>query len=101
MRKIILFIASSLDSYIARPSGYIDWLFTDQNYGYSEFFASSDTVLIGRKTYEQVLTFGEYPYKEKKTYIFTKDSSFRADTNAEFIATDVKKCRWFTSRISG
>lgn len=46
---------------------------------------------MGRKTYEQVLTFGEYPYKEKNTYIFTKNSSFRADNNAEFIATDVKK----------
>jgi dihydrofolate reductase len=45
---------------------------------------------MGRKTYEQVLTFGEYPYKEKKTYIFTKNSSFRANNNAEFIATDVK-----------
>lgn len=66
MRKVVLFIASSLDSYIARPSGDITWLFTDQDYGYSEFFATIDTVLMGRKTYEQVLTFGEYPYKAKK-----------------------------------
>lgn len=89
MRKVLLFITSSLDSYIARPSGDIDWLFTDQDYGYLEFFASIDTVLMGRKTYEQVLTFGEYPYKEK-SYIFTRNSDFRADNNAD-IATDVEK----------
>lgn len=45
---------------------------------------------MGRKTYEQVLTFGEYPYKEKKTYVFTK-TSFQADNNTEFVAKDVKK----------
>lgn len=44
MPKIILFIASSLDGYIARPQDDIDWLFTDQNYGYSDFLNS--TVLV-------------------------------------------------------
>jgi len=90
MRKVILFIASSLDSYIARPSGNVDWLFTDQDYGYSEFYAGIDTVVMGRKTYEQVLTFGEYPYKGKKSYVFTRHPSCQSDNNAEFIATDVK-----------
>ena len=56
MRKIRLFIASSLDGYIARTSGEVDWLFTDQDYGYSKFFAQVDTVLIGRRTYEQILS---------------------------------------------
>ena len=63
MRKIRLFIASSLDGYIARTSAEVDWLFTDSDYGYNEFFAQIDTVLMGSKTYHQVLTFGEYPYK--------------------------------------
>ena len=58
MRKIVLFIASSLDGYIARSNGEIDWLYTDQNYGYTKFLDSIDTVLMGRKTYEQVLTLG-------------------------------------------
>ncbi|MCK5660509.1 MAG: dihydrofolate reductase family protein, partial [Methanosarcinales archaeon] len=51
MRKVILFIASSLDGYIARTSGSVDWLFTDQDYGYTDFFATIDTVLMGRRTY--------------------------------------------------
>jgi dihydrofolate reductase len=91
MRKIVLFIASSLDGYIARTSGDIDWLFTDQDYGYSEFFASVDTVIMGRKTYEQVLTFGEYPYKGMKSYVFTKNPLFQADNNVELVTEDTKK----------
>ncbi|MBD2085962.1 dihydrofolate reductase family protein [Trichocoleus sp. ST-U3] len=91
MRKVILFIASSLDGYIARQSGDIDWLFTDQDYSYSEFFASVDTLLMGRKTYEQVLTFGEYPYKGVKSYVFTKNPLFPADSNAEVIREDIKE----------
>ena len=90
MRKVILFIAASLDGYIARQSGEIDWLFTDQDYGYSEFFASVDTLLMGRKTYEQVLTFGEYPYKGVKSYVFTRNPLFPADSNAEVITDDIK-----------
>lgn len=62
MRQVVLFIASSLDGYIATASGDVDWLFTDQDYGYIDFFALVDTVLMGRRTYEQILSFGEYPY---------------------------------------
>jgi len=49
MRKVILFIAGSLDGYISRVSGEIDWLFTDADYGYSDFYARTDTVLLGRR----------------------------------------------------
>lgn len=45
MIKIKLFIASSLDCYISREDGSIDWLFTDDDYGYFEFYNSIDTVL--------------------------------------------------------
>ncbi len=87
-RKIILYIATSLDSYIARENGEIDWLFTDQEYGYGAFLERIDTVLMGRKTYEQVLTFGEYPYKEQQTYVFTSTKS-GVDEYATFINKDV------------
>ncbi len=85
MRKVVLFIASSLDGYIARPNGDIDWLFTDQNYDYTKFLDSIDTVLMGRKTYEQVLKLGEYPYQEKKSYVFTKNLDFQATSDVEVV----------------
>jgi len=89
-RKIILYIASSLDGYIARENGEIDWLFdpSDTDYGYTELMNSIDTVLMGRKTYEQVLTFGEYPYLDKKSYVFTTQPR-ENDSNAEFITSNI------------
>ncbi len=89
MRKIRLFIASSLDGYIARTSGDVDWLFTDADYGYAEFFDSIDTVLMGGKTYRQILEFGEYPYKGKKGFVFSKTLQGKND-DVEFVGGDIK-----------
>lgn len=57
MRKIILNLAVSLDSYIEGPKGEYDWCFTDQDYGLHDFFSRVDTILYGRKSYE---LFGSY-----------------------------------------
>ncbi|MFL6502613.1 MAG: dihydrofolate reductase family protein [Nitrososphaera sp.] len=67
MRKIKLNIASSLDNFIASENDSIEWLFSDADYGYARFYDSIDTILVGRKTYEQSLTFDEYPYRGKKS----------------------------------
>ena len=64
MGDIILYIAASLDGYIARPDGSVDWLFSDDDYGYQTFFASIDTVLLGRKTYASGL--GQLSYRRRK-----------------------------------
>ena len=71
MHSVVLYIATSLDGFIARSDGRVDWLFTDEDYGYSAFFETIDTLIMGRKTYEQVLSFGEWPYSGKQTYVFT------------------------------
>lgn len=90
-----LYIACSLDGYIAREDGSIDWLTEYENnsetdYGYSEFYASIGTVLMGRKTYEQVLGFGDWSYAEKKAYVFTRQNEpLRREKNVEFISGDV------------
>ena len=56
-RKIVLYIATSLDSYIARDNGDIDWLSMvesrNEDYGYKDFLKSVDTVIMGRRTYDQ------------------------------------------------
>lgn len=85
MRKIILFIASSLDGYIARENGDIDWLPENGAFGYDDFIQSADTVIMGKKTYDQVLTFGDYPYKDKKLYVFTRNNEYSKDENIEFV----------------
>jgi len=88
MRKLVLYIATSLDGYIARPSGAFDWLFSDQDYGYTEFFAGVDTVLMGRKTYDQALAFGEYPYKGTRGVVFSRTPR-EPDANVTFISGDL------------
>ncbi|MBE9007381.1 dihydrofolate reductase [Fortiea sp. LEGE XX443] len=88
MRKISLFIASSLDGYIARKSGEIDWLFTDQDYGYTEFIAEVDTLIMGNKTYQQVLSFGEYPYNDQEVFVFSNTPQGKAENNAKFVSSD-------------
>ena len=85
MKKIILFIASSLDGYIARENGNIDWLPQNTTSGYDEFYKSIDTVIMGKKTYDQILTFGDYPYNDKKSYVFTRNSEHSKDENTEFV----------------
>jgi len=85
MRKIILFIASSLDGYIARGNGDVDWLPENTPSGYGDFIKSVDTVVMGKKTYDQVLTFGDYPYKDKKSYVFTRNNEYSKDEHTEFV----------------
>lgn len=75
MPKVILYIASSLDGYIARADGSVDWLSLVDNqetdYGYSEFYARVDAIAMGSRTYEQVLDFDDWPYPGKPTFVFT------------------------------
>src|SRR5438093_2485608 len=75
MKKVILFIASSLDGFIARRDGTIDWLFTGSDYGYAQFYDSIDTVLVGRKTFDQVLEFSKSPFENKKCFVFTRQTN--------------------------
>jgi len=89
MRKLILFIATSLDGYIAGPKGEIDWLFTDQDYGYSEFYATIDTVVMGRKTYDVSLSFGENPYPGTQAFVFSRTRDGERDDHAAFVSGDI------------
>ena len=90
MTKVLVYIASSLDGYIARENGGIDWLPETAESGYDAFYNSIDTVIMSKTTYDQVLIFGEYPYKDKKSFVFTKSSTQNKDENTEFVS-DVEK----------
>jgi dihydrofolate reductase len=88
MRPLVCFIATSLDGYIAGPAGEIDWLFTDQDYGYTSFYANVDTVVMGRKTYDLCLTFDEYPYPGIPNYVWTRTRR-GMDEHATFVSGDI------------
>lgn len=74
-----VFIATSLDGMIARTDGSIDWLEAVQrrlpageDCGYGEFFRRIDGLVMGRRTFEQVLTFSEWPYGATPIYVLSR-----------------------------
>jgi dihydrofolate reductase len=76
-RKVIAYIAMSVDGYIADREdniGFLDLVKEEgEDYGYSEFVKTIDTVIVGRRTYEKVLEMGfEYPHTDKQVYIVTR-----------------------------
>jgi dihydrofolate reductase len=72
MRKVILGVAVSLDSFIEGPNGEYDWCFTDQDYGLKEFIKRIDTIFVGRKTYEMSSEMeGGAGFPKFKEYIFS------------------------------
>ena len=70
-----IFIAISLDGFIARQDGAIDWLSLverpGEDYGFQAFFATVDTLVVGRKTYETALGFDAWPYIGKRCVVLT------------------------------
>lgn len=76
-RKVILYIASSLDGYIAKPNDDLSFLSIVQqdgeDYGYSDFVKSVDTVILGRKTYDWVMAkVPDFPHADKNSFIITR-----------------------------
>lgn len=96
MGKIIVYIAQSLDGYIARKDGDISWLSRFENqgedHGYTEFMRDVATLVVGSATYEQVLTFAGWPYGGKKTYVLTsKDLKKAPRADIEFYSGDLSR----------
>lgn len=89
MRKVKLFIATSLDSYIAGPNGEIDWLFTTGDFGYSAFMQTVDTTLMGNETYKLTASFGDFPYKSQTNCVFTRNPDAADAPYVKFISGDI------------
>jgi dihydrofolate reductase len=75
-RRVILYIAISLDGYIAKPGDDLSFLSIvekeGEDYGYGEFIRTVDTVIMGRKTYDWILAHVKtFPHKDKQTFIIT------------------------------
>ncbi|MDX5482509.1 MAG: dihydrofolate reductase family protein [Hymenobacteraceae bacterium] len=92
MRKTILYIAASLDGYIARTDGSTEWLhdkdytLEGEDFGYSSFLQGIDTTLMGHSTYKAVLGFDmPFPYPDKKNYVFSRSSGHRGTEHVQFV----------------
>jgi dihydrofolate reductase len=76
-RKVILYIATSLDGYIAKPNDDLGFLSIveqeGQDYGYADFVKTVDAVIVGRKTYDKVISMGfDFPHADKDAYVITR-----------------------------
>ncbi|MCS6846167.1 MAG: dihydrofolate reductase family protein [Candidatus Roseilinea sp.] len=95
--KFSVYIATSLDGFIARPDGSLDWLPQaapdGEDCGYQAFSDSIDTVLMGRGTYEKVLTFGDWPYKTKRTVVLSSgQATIRNDLKPLIESSSLAPC---------
>ena len=76
-RKLILYISSSLDGFIAKQDGDLSFLSLvekeGEDYGYEEFINNVDTVIVGRKTYDKIISMGfEFPHSDKVSYVISR-----------------------------
>jgi dihydrofolate reductase len=77
--KCSVYIATSLDGFIARTDGSIDWLNkantlvpAGEDFGYAQFMSGVDALVMGRTTFEQVLTFDEWPYQSTPVIVLSR-----------------------------
>ncbi|WP_459502409.1 dihydrofolate reductase family protein [Bacillus sp. C1] len=92
-RKVVLFIAQSLDGYIATKEDSLEWLFKvegEGDNGYAEFFETVDTVVMGKRTYDWIMDYekGQFPYQNKECYVFSR-SIFKDMNDVKFVSEDV------------
>jgi len=93
-RKIIYYVATSADGFIARPDGGVGWLDRPQlrgGHGIDAFYRSVDTVLLGRKTFDVGRKLGQLSYPGKKNYVFSRRVRKRPVPGVEFVRDDVSE----------
>lgn len=92
-RKVILYIACSLDGFIAKPNDDLSFLSIvekeGEDYGYMDFIRTIDTVILGRKTYDWIMTHvPEFVHTDKETYVITRTER-SAIGNTKFYTGDL------------
>ncbi|HEY3387690.1 MAG TPA: dihydrofolate reductase family protein [Saprospiraceae bacterium] len=95
MRKLFIYIAASLDGYIAAPGddlGFLNAMEKEgEDYGYNAFITEVDTVILGRRTYDWVLEhLGYFSHKDKEAYIITRTTRPK-EGNTTFYNGDLKE----------
>ena len=102
-----VFIATSLDGFIARADGGLDWLDAanetvpdGEDCGYRAFMASVDVLIMGRKTYEQVLSFGQWPYGDKPVIVLSRQNLEIPDGLTETVSCSSESPKALCQRLS-
>ena len=84
-RNLVLYIAMSLDGFIAKPNDDLSFLSVvaseNEDYGYSEFISTVDTILIGRRTFDWITSQVEYPHIDKKTFVISRQKKRSTSPN--------------------
>src|SRR5690348_2108842 len=93
--KVTVFMGASVDGFIARPDGALDFLPADggEQHGFEDLMAEVDTVVMGRKTFESVLGFAAWPYAGKRVVVLSNGRHGRQDVRGneiEWMGGDAK-----------
>lgn len=91
MGRIALYVATSLDGFIADPDGGVEWLadFGDHDDAYEAFFETVECIVTGRITYDQVRGFGAWPYDDRRTIVLSHRPIVEATEHVERYAGDL------------
>lgn len=106
--KVSVYIAISLDGFIARKDGALDWLDEanttvpdGEDCGFQAFMNSVDTLIMGRKTFEQILSFGEWPYGSTTVIVLSRNSISFPPNVPETVVNSSEAPRELLNRLSG
>jgi dihydrofolate reductase len=93
MRKVKYTVASSLDNFIAREDGSVDWLIMQGEHmeEFAEYSRAFDTVLMGRKTYEMAVSHGMTAYPGMQNYVFSRTLKESPDTRVTIISKNASE----------
>jgi len=100
--NVTIYIASSVDGYIARKNGAVDWLSQFESpqleKNYKTFYDTIDIVVMGNNTYKQIKGFERFPYRDKECYVFTRNKDIHEDENVIYTHENPNK---FLQKFNG
>lgn len=106
--KISVFISTSLDGYIARENGDLDWLDAananvpdSEDFGFIQFMQSVDSIVMGRNTYEKVLSFGGWPYGTASVIVLSRTQIEFPDDPDHKVSTTSESLEELCNRLEG
>src|SRR5712671_6747293 len=85
MRNVVLGLGISIDGYIARLNGAVDFLFMPKDYSMADFFATIDTAVMGRKTFDVALQMGGGFDSSMASYVFTRSKAVTPHKGITFV----------------